>query len=229
MYKVLIVSDENSTVEGLRSGLAGNIFSCTRAFCTENAIDEVAEKAPDVVLLEMNGHPVDLWKKLSREIKQAAHLPVLGLVKRDTLKNLDGHLDIDDFVIAPYNTEELLLRTKLLLRRSRRSIEGDSIKCGDLTIDLARCEVSVGGRVVPLTFREYELLKFMAGNPGRVFTRDALLNKVWGYDYYGGDRTVDVHIRRLRSKIEDASHIFIDTVRNIGYRFRKDTNTTLPA
>ena len=74
--------------------------------------------------------------------------------------------------------------------------------------------------VVELTFKEYELLKFLAGNKGRVCTRETLLDKVWGYDYYGGDRTVDVHVRRLRSKIEDSKHIFIDTVRNIGYRFR---------
>jgi two-component system alkaline phosphatase synthesis response regulator PhoP len=74
--------------------------------------------------------------------------------------------------------------------------------------------------VVEFTFREYELLRFLAANEGRVFTRDTLLDRVWGYDYYGGDRTVDVHIRRLRSKIEDAGHTFIETVRNIGYRFR---------
>jgi len=97
------------------------------------------------------------------------------------------------------------------------------IKCGDLVIDLAKCQVSVGIRLVTLTFREYQLLKFLAGNQGKVFTRDALLDKVWGWDYYGGDRTVDVHIRRLRSKIEDRNHSFIETVRNIGYRFKENT------
>ena len=94
------------------------------------------------------------------------------------------------------------------------------IKCGGLIIDLARCEVTVSGVTVELTFKEYELLKFLASNKGRVFTREALLNKVWGYDYYGGDRTVDVHIRRLRSKIEVSDYSFIETVRNIGYRFK---------
>ena len=79
---------------------------------------------------------------------------------------------------------------------------------------------SVEGVVVELTFKEYELLKLLAGHPGRVYTREVLLDKIWGYDYYGGDRTVDVHIRRLRSKIEDSNHIFIETVRNIGYRFK---------
>jgi len=98
---------------------------------------------------------------------------------------------------------------------------GELIKCDGLVIDLAKCEVTMGCKVVELTFKEYELLKFLASNRGRVYTREALLDKVWGYDYYGGDRTVDVHIRRLRSKIEDSKHTFIETVRNIGYRFRK--------
>jgi two-component system alkaline phosphatase synthesis response regulator PhoP len=97
------------------------------------------------------------------------------------------------------------------------------VRCGDLVIDLDNCEVTVAGRLITLTFKEYELLRFMAAIPGRVFTRDALLDEVWGHDYFGGDRTVDVHIRRLRSKIEDSTHTFIDTVRNIGYRFSKDT------
>jgi DNA-binding response OmpR family regulator len=82
--------------------------------------------------------------------------------------------------------------------------------------------VTVNGALVELTFKEYELLKLLAANRGRVFTREALLDKLWGYDYFGGDRTVDVHIRRLRSKIEDAEHTYIETVRNIGYRFKKN-------
>ena len=97
------------------------------------------------------------------------------------------------------------------------------IMSGDLAIDTASCEVSLGGRNIELTFREYELLRFLATNKGQVFPREALLNKVWKYDYLGGERTVDVHIRRLRSKIRDIDHNFINTVRNIGYRFRKDT------
>jgi two-component system alkaline phosphatase synthesis response regulator PhoP len=97
----------------------------------------------------------------------------------------------------------------------------DVIRCGDLVIDSAKCEVSLSGKPIILTFKEYQLLKFLASNKEKVFTREALLNKVWGWDYYGGDRTVDVHIRRLRSKIEDINHSFIETIRNIGYRFRK--------
>ena len=101
------------------------------------------------------------------------------------------------------------------------------IRAGDLVIDLANCEVRVEGKIVELTFKEYELLKFLAKDRGRVFTREALLNKVWGYDYFGGDRTVDVHVRRLRSKIELSGQTFIETVRNIGYRFKKDITVDL--
>ena len=104
----------------------------------------------------------------------------------------------------------------------------DLIECGDLIIDLGKCEVSLSGRSVALTFREYELLRFLASNKRKVFTRETLLNKVWGYDYYGGDRTVDVHVRRLRGKIEGRGHSFIDTVRNIGYRFKDNAITELP-
>ncbi|MFA5148449.1 MAG: winged helix-turn-helix domain-containing protein, partial [Candidatus Omnitrophota bacterium] len=95
----------------------------------------------------------------------------------------------------------------------------DTIKAGDLLIDVSRYEVTVNGGKIELTFKEYELLKFLASNKGRVYSRDQLLDKIWGYDYYGGTRTVDVHIRRLRSKIEDRRHTFIETIRNIGYKF----------
>ncbi|MBN2463695.1 MAG: response regulator transcription factor, partial [Dehalococcoidia bacterium] len=98
----------------------------------------------------------------------------------------------------------------------------DLIKCGNLLIDTAKYEVSISGRLLALTFKEYELLKFLARNKGRVFTREALLNEVWGYDYYGGDRTVDVHIRRLRGKLNDLNNTYIQTVRNIGYKFGKE-------
>jgi DNA-binding response OmpR family regulator len=129
---------------------------------------------------------------------------------------------IDDFVIVPYQTDELILRIKRLLQKVKNIESGDLLKCDGLTIDLIKYEVTLENRVIELTFKEYELLLYLASNRGRVFTREALLNKVWGYDYFGGDRTVDVHIRRLRSKIEDPDHSFIETVRNIGYRFKKD-------
>jgi DNA-binding response OmpR family regulator len=95
------------------------------------------------------------------------------------------------------------------------------LRCGALLIDLANYKVMLDGRPIELTFKEYELLRFLASNRDKVFTREALLNRVWGYDYFGGARTVDVHIRRLRSKIEDRGHAFIETIRNVGYRFHE--------
>ncbi len=130
-------------------------------------------------------------------------------------------LSIDDFVVTPWETTEVAARIKRILGRTNNIGGEDIVGCGDLVIDAAKCQVSLGSKLITLTFREYQLLKFLASNQGRVFTRETLLNKVWGWDYYGGDRTVDVHIRRLRSKIEDRNHSFIETVRNIGYRFKE--------
>ena len=137
-------------------------------------------------------------------------------------RQLNGHLEADDFIVKPCDTRELVTRAKRLLHRNADS-NAELIRYGDLSIDTARCEVTVDGHRKILTFKEYELLKFLASNPGRVFTRDTLLDRVWGHDYFGGDRTVDVHVRRLRSKIEDSGHCFIETVRNIGYRFSRNS------
>jgi DNA-binding response OmpR family regulator len=145
------------------------------------------------------------------------------LLSLETLENLDPSLPIEDFVIKPWDASEVIARIKRTLRRTKGLDRGKSIECGELVIDLDNCEVTMAGRPIALTFKEYELLRFLAGNKGRVFTRERLLDEVWGHDYFGGDRTVDVHVRRLRSKIEDHNHTFIDTVRNIGYRFKKDT------
>ena len=114
-----------------------------------------------------------------------------------------------------------MARLRWLLGRQRRNPDSpDLIRAGDLVINPERYEVFLDGKTVLLTFKEYQLLKLLASNPGRVFKREVLMNQVWEYDYFGGTRTVDVHIRRLRSKIEDATHTFIETVWNVGYRFK---------
>ena len=128
---------------------------------------------------------------------------------------------VDDFVICPWRPGELEARLRWLQGRQRRNPDSpDLIRAGDLVINPERYEVFLDGKTVLLTFKEYQLLKLLASNPGRVFKREVLLNQVWEYDYFGGTRTVDVHIRRLRSKIEDATHTFIETVWNVGYRFK---------
>jgi len=227
LFSILIIAAESKAVTELRSGLSQNGFVCSVTAAGNEVIGQVARQDPDLVLVEVTGHLVNsviraLCKSAKQRTKLERRLPIIALVAGETLDDIDGHLDIDDFITHPYSVPELVLRTKRLLHRTKSMNSGELIRCGDLVIDLAKCEVTLEGQLVALTFREYELLKFLASNKGRVYTREALLNKVWGYDYYGGDRTVDVHIRRLRSKIEDSKHSFVETVRNIGYRFRED-------
>ena len=147
-------------------------------------------------------------------------IPVIALVPDGQVAGVDPALEVDDLVVSPPRPDELVMRASRVLRRTGSSGGADLIRVGDLVINAANYEVSVKGRRAGLRFKEYELLLLMATNPGRVYSRETLLNRIWGYDYLGGTRTVDVHIRRLRSKIEDADHSFIETVWNVGYRFR---------
>ncbi len=214
MPRVLIIAEDAEAVRQLATELNRRNFTCSVSSAA--GIDQqLTEQTPDLVLLETDNH--DSIGPLSRVIRQR-NMPVIALARLETISSLDGQLDVDDFVIRPYNPRELIARAKRLLHKNTRD-NTELIRCGDLTIDTARCEVTVAGSPKILTFKEYELLKFLASNPGRVFSRNTLLDRVWGRDYFGGDRTVDVHVRRLRSKIEDSGHCFIETVRNIGYRF----------
>ena len=124
-----------------------------------------------------------------------------------------------DFCLPPHDVNEILLRIINIMTKSRQS-ERELFSIGPLTINQESYEVTLDGEKIDLTFKEYELLKYLAIKPGRVFSRESLLHSVWEYDYYGGTRTVDVHIRRLRSKINNLKYNFIETVWNVGYRFK---------
>ena len=191
-------------------------FRCSIASKERELNEQVAAQSPDIVLITLDGRA----NEFARRVRQNRRFPIIALVDKKDVTGV-ATSDFDDFIVEPLDIGELVVRINRLLQRASRATGAESIKAGDMTIDLARCEVDIEDRPVQLTFKEYELLKFLASNPGRVFSRDAILNKVWGYDYYGGDRTVDVHIRRLRSKLEEASgQNYVETVRNIGYRFR---------
>jgi DNA-binding response OmpR family regulator len=195
-------------------------FSCYVAAPGE----DVSHIGAEVVLVEVDkGQPYQKTEELCRTLKLERHLPLIALVGKNVLASNVGELKTlpcDDFILEPYDRPELLLRIRKIIGDESHAADQQLVS-GDLVINMTQAEVFLNGRTVELTFREYELLRFLASHPGRMYSRDALLNHVWGYDYFGGDRTVDVHIRRLRSKIEDAEHSFIDTVRNMGYRFRK--------
>jgi DNA-binding response OmpR family regulator len=222
MLRVLIIALESGAVSGLRSEIARSGFACSIVPHGDKLEEEMLAYRPDLVLVEMNN---DLTSArtlgLIGEFKDKRKLPVIALVVRESLSDIDA-INADDFLLSPYDGRELVLRIKRLLNIAKNGAGGELIECDGLLIDLARYEVTLEGRIIELTFKEYELLKLLATNSGRVYSREALLDQVWGYDYYGGDRTVDVHVRRLRSKIEDATHTFIETVRNIGYRFKKN-------
>lgn len=147
-------------------------------------------------------------------------VPVLAFVGLD---NLDNHRllgQLGDFALEPVRPLEFVTRVQRLLGLADGEEGHEVVRVGDLSIDTEKYEVRVAGGIKVLTYKEYELLRLLASNPGRVFTREELLSKVWGYDYFGGTRTVDVHVRRLRSKIEDLTHSFVETIWNVGYRFK---------
>ena len=177
------------------------------------------EMRPQAALLDLDSVSDDKAHKLVGHCRELG-LPLVAVVSADHLKNYDRSLYLDDFIIRPFHPGELLVRVDQAILRLKGPQNRNVIKVGDLLIDLDRYDVSVMGRKVLLTYKEYQLLALLASNPGKVYTRDSLLSQVWGYDYFGGTRTVDVHIRRLRSKIEDSGHSFIETIWNVGYRFK---------
>ena len=177
------------------------------------------EEAPDLVVVDLAAMPLEDLSAFLQRCKEA-QIPVLALVSQENSSLVDPTIPVEDLIYTPIRDNELRSRVRRILWRAGSWDSGQVIRVGDLVIDQERYEIAVAGRRVILTFKEYQLLCLLATNPGRVYTREALLSRVWGYDYFGGTRTVDVHIRRLRSKVEDATHLFIETVRNVGYRFR---------
>jgi len=146
--------------------------------------------------------------------------PLLLLVTADRLKDLELREDLfDDFCVTPFQPAELEARLKHLFWRTGRGTRPELVECGPLVLNLETYQASIEETPLDLTFMEYELLKFLATHPGRVFTRETLLSRVWGYEYYGGARTVDVHVRRLRAKLGEEHAALIQTVRSVGYRF----------
>lgn len=223
MFKILLINKDDKKGRKIADGLSAHNFVCNHIPPDETVDEAIADRAPDLVILALENPTsassiIDIIKELGRE----RPIPILALMPKDALKkNRELPFMVNDFVIEPYETEEIALRVEKALKDTYAVESKDLIRIGNLVIDLARREVTLDGKPLSLTFTEYELLIFLAANSGRVFTREALLNKIWGYDYYGGDRTVDVHIRRLRAKIEWGKEPFIETVRGTGYRFKK--------
>ena len=180
--------------------------------------DDPAAPSPDAVILDL----ASLEPAARRIIEhcRARKIPAIAALPRDAITRYDPALNPDELLITPTPDDELALRLKQAIYRVHGPADNTTLSVGDLTIDLDRYEVSAAGRRVTLTYKEFQLLALLASNPGRVYTREALLSQVWGYDYLGGTRTVDVHVRRLRAKIESPGRSFIETIWNVGYRFK---------
>jgi two-component system alkaline phosphatase synthesis response regulator PhoP len=214
---ITILTLQDDPAKKLAARLADNGFSCYIECEVDITPASIIAGNPDMVLVDLISCPS--FEHFCRDVKRELSVPIMVVAPLNTVVRLDGH--VDDFISSLIGFEEIAVRVKRLFDKAGKPLKSNQISAKGLLIDPEKFEVYVNGKLVDLTFKEYELLKFLASNPGRVFTRDMLLNRVWGEDYFGGDRSVDVQIRRLRSKIEDPDTTFIDTVRNIGYRFKK--------
>ncbi len=218
MYHLFLLVNHGGTPSALADTVDRAGMSCQVGIELEQ-LDENGAKQPDAVLLDMS----TLDQPDARRMVEECHsrrLPVLAAVPRDAITTYDPSLNPDEMLISPVSEAELTVRVQQAIFRVSGPSDPQLLKVGDLSIDQERYDVTVSGRRVALTYKEFQLLVLLASNPGRVYTREALLSQIWGYDYLGGTRTVDVHIRRLRSKVESPGHSFVETIWNVGYRFK---------
>jgi DNA-binding response OmpR family regulator len=224
MARILVVDDEQKIRKIVTSYLQQEGFEVSEAEDGPSAVEMAERLDPDVIVLDVMLPGFDGIETL-RQIRTKSDVYVIMLTARgeETDKLIGLSVGADDYVTKPFSTRELVARIKAVLRRSRPGIEqgSDRITVGPLTLDNATRIVSVDGRPVDLTALEFDLLGALAAAPGRVYSRGQLIEKVWGWDFFGDERLVDVHVRKIRQKIGDdpADPRFISTVRGVGYRF----------
>lgn len=232
MPLILAVDDEENILELLKFNLANEGYRVVTATIGRGAVRAAIEQKPDLIILdvmlpETDGY--DVLRALKKNKKTAA-IPVILLSARDEVidRVLGLELGADDYVTKPFSPKEIAARVKVHLRRGLKQEAGQDkekeIRVKQLLIDPGKYEARLGGKKLVLTQKEFELLYLLASNPGRVFTREFLLDRIWGYGYNRETRTIDVHIRYLRKKIENNPDFpeYIDTVRGVGYRFREE-------
>jgi DNA-binding response OmpR family regulator len=224
MGKILVADDDEKIAELLRLYLDKEGYHVSIARDGEEAITIFNQNQPDLVILDVMMPKLDGWQ-VCREIRKKNDTPILFLTaKSDTFDKVLGlELGADDFVTKPFDPKEIIARVKAVLRRTGKVSETSDTKevsYDKLVVNMTRYELKVDGKVIDTPPNELELLYHLAGNPNRVFTRDQLLDEVWGFEYYGDSRTVDVHIKRLRGKLEGVSDKWsLKTVWGVGYKF----------
>jgi two-component system response regulator RegX3 len=224
MTRVLVIEDEESFRDALQFMLSREGFDVVLAADGAEGIKQFDAKDPDIVLLDLMLPEVS-GTEVCKYIRSKSNTPVIMLTAKDTEidKVVGLELGADDYVTKPFSTRELLARIKAVLRRGS-DVEGDSVgsvEVGPVRMDVERHALSVNGQPVAMPLKEFELLEFLMRNSGRVLTRGQLMDRVWGSDYVGDGKTLDVHVKRIRSKIEPdpANPVYLTTVRGLGYRF----------
>ena len=224
MTRVLVVEDEESYSDALAYMLRKEGYEVAIAADGNAALTEFDRFGPDIVLLDLMLPGVP-GTEVCRQIRQTSSVPVIMVsAKDDEVDKVVGlELGADDYVTKPYSTRELLARIRAVLRRRTEAVDFDEaiIEGGRVRMDVDRHTVEVDGRPVPMPLKEFELLELLMRNAGRVLTRGQLIDRVWGSDYFGDTKTLDVHIKRIRSKIEvqPSEPVQLVTVRGLGYRF----------
>ena len=226
--KVLIVDDEKNIVDIIAFNLKKEGYQVITASDGEEGVEKTFSENPDLILLDIMMPKMDGYEAC-RKIREKKHTPIIMLTARaeEVDKVLGLEMGADDYVTKPFGVRELMARVKANLRKvaalqeAAGAADENASGYGKLTLNLDRYEVKKDVKVIDLTLREFELLKFLAQQKGQVFSRETLLEKVWGYEYFGDVRTVDVTVRRLREKIEDdpGKPSYILTKRGVGYYF----------
>ena len=222
--KILIADDDRNICELLRIYLEKENYNVVLAGNGEEALLKFDEEEPDLLLLDVMMPRLDGWQ-VCRELRKKSECPIIMITaKGETFDKVLGlELGADDYVVKPFEPKEIVARIKAVLRRTgKANAENDKkeVSFDKLTVNMTKYELKVDGKVVDTPPKELELLFHLASNPNRVYTRDQLLDEVWGFEYYGDSRTVDVHIKRLREKLEGVSEKWsLKTVWGVGYKF----------
>ena len=222
--KILIVDDDENICELLNLYLKKDGFDTSTAYNGRQAVELAEKYNPDLILLDIMLPELDGWQ-VCREIRKKSEVPIIMLTaKGETFDKILGlELGADDYVTKPFDTKEVVARIKAVLRRSNESEKTEKkeeVRFDKLVINLTNYELVVDGKPIDTPPKELELIYHLASNPNRVYTRDQLLDEVWGFDYYGDSRTVDVHVKRLREKLENVSDKWsLKTVWGVGYKF----------
>lgn len=224
LEKVLIVDDDKNICDLLRVYLENEGYSTIISNEGNEAMVKFNSLNPDIVLLDIMLPGMDGWQ-ICKEIRKASDTPIIMLTAKSEIfdKVLGLELGADDYIVKPFDTKEVLARIKAVARRSGKlpkPVEMQEVHYDKLSINLTRYVLKAGGKVIDAPPKEIELLFYLASNPNRVFTRDQLLDEIWGFDYYGDSRTIDVHIKRLRGKLCGISKQWdLTTVWGVGYKF----------